>query len=115
MALLLLANADNEFHQREKELIYNTAELLGYKINLGVLQRNFQTQNPDKYIDVLAEMTEKNKEFFIMWALDMIHVDGKVTHHEEGSIYAIFRIMNITPEKVKYTIGKMNALNNMFR
>lgn len=114
ISLFILALSDDEFHENERKSLGTTAALLDYRINIDRLEHLLTTEPPAKTIKVLADLSESNKNWYIMCALEMINADGKVTKSEIDTIDGLFTAMDITAERALYTAKKMTAMKRHF-
>lgn len=110
-SLWIIANSDGEFHLKEAQFLKQIASVLGYKpskINLP----KFVAQGPDEIFKKLESLDGAQKEWYIITAFAMIHVDGEALGVEYQYLEAYFEKMNVSREYFESVIKKSQTLVN---
>jgi len=111
--LLIIANADGEYHRKEAEFFMQTAALLGYKLQRNYLE-DLLSIEPTNLTRILNNLDEGQKDWFIITIFGMIHADGKDLDVEYQYLTGIMKGMGVTRQRFDDVINKAQILAQRF-
>ena len=76
ISLLIVANSDDEFHHKEEDYYSKIAETLGYPLEENFVDEFFEMDRRQVF-EVLNDLDDDQKEWYMLTLFSMIHVDGK--------------------------------------
>ena len=95
---------------KEVEFLQQTADLLGYHIS-GDIKHEFSGINRGKVFEQLRKFSDKQKEWYLVTVIGMIHADGKVLESELDDALRYLLAMGISKEKMIKSIKKFKAMS----
>jgi uncharacterized tellurite resistance protein B-like protein len=112
--LLTIGVCDDGQGDEDKELQYlntfcRTIDIRGDKSNAYL-----ESFGHERIVDDLKTMTEKQKEFLVLLAWDMIICDGRPNETELQLTNAIFEKIGISDKQFVATIEKAQALTKLY-
>jgi len=117
LSLFLIANSDEEYHQKEYQFFMKAATLLGYRIksNFGDQVDEFAKMSRQDLFGSLSSLDESQKDWYILTVFGMIHADEVPLEIEFQYASSFFDSMGITEERCENVIKKAAALQKFFK
>jgi uncharacterized tellurite resistance protein B-like protein len=112
-SLFTIANSDGEFHKKEQEFFVEVASVLGYKLRDNYLD-DFLSIGRDRLLNILNGLDENQKDWYIITAFTMIHIDGKALEIEFQYLESYFNSMGIDRNRFERVLQKSQLLMNKF-
>lgn len=113
-SLFVIANSDDEFHEKEQQFFEQTAMLLGYQLTNNIFKK-FTSITHEEHFKMLNSLNESQKDWYIYTAFVMIHADGKALMIESEYLNVFLSKMGITPQRseavIKKTLSIMQSFN----
>lgn len=110
-SLFIIANADGEFHNKEARFLKEVALALGYNYIPKNLDE-FMKIGPEKVFQKLNSLEDSQKDWYIITAFAMLHVDGQALDIEFQYLETYFAKMEITRERFEQVVKKSQLLIN---
>lgn len=115
-SLFMIANSDGEYHNEEHLYLEQIASVLGYHLgsDLNKIVDEFMTINRDEIFQNLNNLSESQKDWYIITAYGMVHADNKALEEEIQYTFAFFEKMGITEQRIEDVLKKSELLFNRF-
>jgi uncharacterized tellurite resistance protein B-like protein len=115
-SLLLIANSDGEYHNKENQFFEQTATVLGYRLSsdLDTTLDEFMTMDRESLFRNLNSLGESQKDWYIITALGMVHADGKALEEEFQYMIVFFEKMGISEQRFESVIKKTELFMQKF-
>jgi hypothetical protein len=110
-SLLIIANSDGEFHRKEAQFLKEVARALGYHLS-DVNLKDFMSIGPEGIFQILDSLDDGQKDWYIITAFAMLHVDGHALEVEFQYLEAYFGKMGITRKRFESVANKSQLLIN---
>ena len=105
-SLFDIANSDDEFHAKEIEFFDQVGNLLNYPTGENILDEYLEADR-EKVFKSLNDLSDSQKDWYIITVFGMIHADGKVLDEELTDAERFLSgIMGISKERINDAIQK---------
>ncbi len=91
VSLFAIANADDEFHDKERAFFRETAGILNYELGEEIVIAEMLSMDQRKAIKVIKGFNDKQKEWYLITVLGMVHADGKAVDEELQKVLKILK------------------------
>ena len=105
LSLFEIANSDEEFHKKETEYFKNIADFIGMRLSNGVLKRMLSREKDPLY-KLLDEMSDIQKDWYVITALGMVYADGELIEEEFNHVRSFLLDLGFTESRIRQNMSK---------
>ena len=104
LSLFEIANSDEEFHEKETAYFKNISEFIGMRLSNRDLKRMLSQERESLY-KLLDEMTDSQKDWYVITALGMVYADGELIEDEFNHVKSFLLELGFTEARIRQNMS----------
>jgi len=112
-ALFVIANIDGQYHKKEANFFALAAKTLNYDLSEDIIDKLLLI-TPEHQFDILKNLDDSQKDWFIVTIFGMLSADGKGKEVEFNTMGFILDNMGISSQRLDRVLSKYNAIVSTF-
>ena len=104
LSLFEIANSDEEFHEKETAYFKNISEFIGMRLSNRDLKRMLSQEQESLY-KLLDEMTDSQKDWYVITALGMVYADGELIEDEFNHVKSFLLELGFTEARIRQNMS----------